>query len=755
MPEYSVIGKSVPRVEGPAKVTGVSRFTADISLPRQLYGRVLGSPHAHARIVAVDTGRAARLAGVKAVVTTGDIRGQIYGYTPDVADQYVLARDKVRFIGEPVAAVAAVDEDTAQEALDLINVEYEPLPAVFDVREAMKPGAPQVHNVECNISRTLKQSFGDVDRGFRDSFYQRTDTFTTQPLAVGAIEPHAAVASFGPEGTLTVWATTQSPYRQRRYLSNTLGLPERQVRVIKLALGGGFCGKNGLYPTDFCASLLSMKTGRPVKIAFTREDVFTSCGGRMPMIIELTTGVDRDGRLMAIEARLIAENGAYNRGSMTPMLLTATLLNLPYRLPNVRYTGLLVYTNNPPTGVQRGAGNPQIRFAVESHLDMIAAELGLDPMDVRLRNSLQPGDVTANRFQIHSCGLQECIEQSCDSLHWRERRGRLGKGRGIGMACGDHSVSSMSGPHDSSQALVKLDHTGAATVLSGAADIGQGSDTTLCQIAAEVLGLPMGDVHIISADTEVTPLDLGTFGSRVTAIAGNAVKIASLDARSQLYEIAAGILEASAQDLEARDGGICVKGAPDKSLSFSDAVAGALAKGKVVLGRGLYNPPTERRDLVTGGNTSPSYSFGAQVAEVQVDAETGEVEITGFTAAQDVGFALNPMGAVGQVEGSVSNGLGQARWEDLVLRDGAVFNASFLDYKLHTALDMPPVATLLVEPVDPEGPFGAKGMAEGGLTPTVPAITNALHDALGVRLTALPASPERVLEAMADSAMQG
>lgn len=748
MAEYSVVGKSLPRVEGPAKATGASRFTGDMSLPRQLYGRALGSPHAHARILAIDTRRAERLAGIKAIITGNDTGGRKYGHTPDMADQYPLAVGKVRFIGEPVAALAAVDEDTAQEALEMISVEYEELPTVFDPWEAMRPGAPQVHDVEFNVSRTFKEHFGDVDRGFRDSFYQRTDIFTTQPLAVCAMEPHASMASFGTEGNLTVWASTQSPFRLRRYLSGVLGLEEDLVRVIKPTVGGGFCGKTGLFSTDFCSALLSMRTGRPVKMTLNREEVFTTCGGRMPMAIELKAGVKRDGRLVAMEAKVTADNGAYNRGSATPMILAGSLMHLPYRLPNVRYTGYLVYTNNPPTAVQRGAGNPQIRFAIEVQLDSIAEELGLDPMDVRRLNALHPGDVTANRFQIRSCALDECIEQACGRHRWKERRGRLGEGQGIGLACGDHSVSSRNGPHDSSQALVKLDHNGTATVLTGAADIGQGSDTTLCQIAAEELGLHLNKVHIIAADTALTPVDLGTFGSRVTVISGNAVKAAAEDARCQLFDTVADRLEARIEDLEARDGRVYVKGTPGKSVSFSDAVSEILARGKSVLGRGLYDPPTEKSDPILGGNSSPNYTFGAQVAEVEVDMETGQVEVVAMTVAQDVGFAINPMGAEGQLEGSLSNGLGQARWEDLVRRDGAILNPSFLDYKMPTALDMSRMTTILVESMDPEGPYGAKGMGEGGLVPTVPTVVNAFSDAVGVRLTGLPLAPERILDAL-------
>ncbi|MDO8691783.1 MAG: xanthine dehydrogenase family protein molybdopterin-binding subunit, partial [Dehalococcoidia bacterium] len=440
MAEYSVVGKSLPRIEGPAKATGVTRFSGDISLPRQLWGRVLGSPHAHARLLDVDTRRAEKLTGVKAIITGKDTLGK-WGYTPEMVDQYPLALEKVRYIGEAVAAVAAVDEDTAQEALDLIRVEYEPLPAVFDFLEAMKPGAPQVHDVERNIAKTLQEHFGDVDQAFPGAFYERTDVFVTQALVNGTLEPHAAVASPGDEGRLTLWASTQAPFKLRRYVAEALGMEEGLLRVIKPAVGGGFCGKSVMFCTDYCSSLLSLKTGRPVRLALNREEVFYHGGGRMPMVIEMRMGVDRDGRFVAIDYKLIAENGAYNRNSLTPMILAGSLMHLPYRLPNSRYEGNLVYTNNPPTGVQRGAGNPQIRFAVETQMDMIAGELGLDPMEIRLRNSLQPGDVTPNRLNVRSCALRECIKQACASHGWNDGRSERAEFRGKGLACGDHSVS--------------------------------------------------------------------------------------------------------------------------------------------------------------------------------------------------------------------------------------------------------------------------------------------------------------------------
>jgi 4-hydroxybenzoyl-CoA reductase subunit alpha len=748
MAEYAVVGKRLPRIDGVPKATGEARFTTDLTLPQALCGKILRSPLAHARLLRLDLSRAQRLPGVKAIITGQDFGGKKYGYLPQprFTDEPPLALDKVCHIGEGIAAVAAVDEDTAQEALTLIQAEYEELPAVFDAEEAMQPGAPLVHDLDSNVAWTLHQDFGDVEAAFRQADYVREEVFYSQPAIHGSLEPQCSLALCEPAGRLTLWSTTQAPFRLRREVASMLGLEEGHVRVIKPHLGGGFCGRIATLPIDLCASLLSLRTGRPVKIAYGREETFYATRGRVPMKIWLKTGVRRDGTLLAHQARVIADNGAYTSLSMTSLILAGNLMNLPYRLPSVRFDGYLVYTDNQPSGAQRGAGNPQIRFATETQLDAIAQEMGLDPLELRLRNSLRPGDTTANGFRISTCGLPQSLQGVAQALAWGQNP--AGCSRGL-AAAGHYGGGAKSRPHDSSAATIKADDSGTFTLFTGASDIGQGAETTLAQIAAEVLGASLSDMRVVAADTALAPADLGTFGSRVTMIAGNAVKAAAEDTRRQFLEMAAELLEARVEDLEARERRIYVRGSPEKGLSLAEVAQASTNRGRPILGRGSYNAPTEPRDPVTSaGHVSPSYAFGAQGAEVAVDPETGRVTVHRMVAAQDLGFPINPMAAEGQLEGSVSAGLGQAISEELVRERGQILNPSFLDYKLPTALDTPQIDTILVETRDPEGPFGAKGIGESGQVPTVPAVVNALRQGGVDGIRELPASPERVWQAL-------
>lgn len=751
MSEYSVVGKRLPRIDGVAKATGEARFTVDMELPRMLHGGILRSTLPHARLLNVDVSQASRLAGVKAIITGRDFGGKKYGYLPDprLIDDSPLAVDKVRHVGEGVVAVAAADEDTLQEALALIQVDYQELPAIFDPEEAMTPGAPLVHDLDTNVAFSLHQDFGNVEQAFRQSDYLREDVFYSQPAIHGSLEPQCAMASYETTGNLTVWSTTQSPFRLRRDVATMMGLPEGNVRAIKPHLGGGFCGRLFTLSLDMCSALLSIKTCRPVRIMYDREETFLATRGRVPMKIFLKTGVKWDGSIQACKVRLIADNGAYNSLSMTTIILAGSMLNLPYRIPSVKFDGYLVYTNNQPSGAQRGAGNPQIRYATESQLDMIAETLGLDPVELRLKNSLRPGDTTANGFKIATCGLPESIQAVAGAVGATVAGGN-GERHGWGMACAGHfGGGAKSRAHDSSSATIKAEDSGSFVLFTGASDIGQGSDTTLAQIAAEVLGARLEDMRVVSADTALTPADLGTFGSRVTMIAGNAVKATAEVARRQLLEVAAQVLEARVEDLEAREGRIYVKGSPDKGLSLAQAAQAATNQARPILANATYNAPTEARDPQTAaGNVSPAYAFGAQGAQVEVDAETGQVIVRVMAMAQDLGFAINPMGAEGQLEGSVSAGLGQALSENIVRRQGQVLNPSFLDYKMPTVLDTPAMKTFLVETRDPAGPFGAKGIGESGQVPTIPAVVNALRQAGASWMRELPLSPEKVLGAL-------
>ncbi|HLA28755.1 MAG TPA: molybdopterin cofactor-binding domain-containing protein [Syntrophales bacterium] len=757
MEKYSVIGKSLPRVDAVVKVTGDAKYTADMMLPGMLYGKILRSPHPHAKILNIDVSKAKRLPGVRAVITGNDTPGKTFGRYQDdplrqqFVDQYALAIDKVRYIGDEVAAVAAIDEDTAEEALDLIDVEYEELPAVFDPEEAMKPGAPRIHDhAEHNVGLILPRHFGDVEKGFKESDHIFEDRFVTQGVTHCALEPHAVLASFDPAGKLTVWSSNQNPFPDRAQLARALDMPEGRVRIIKPHVGGGFGGKVELLSHDVCSSLLSMKTGRPVMIVLTREEVFNATRQRHPMIIKLKTGVKSDGTLMAKECTIISDTGAYYALGPNVMAVTGYVFMLIYRVPNVRYEANLVFTNKQVCGAQRGYGNPQIRFADDSQMDMIAEALAIDPVELRLKNAAQPGDITSMGARITSCGFTECLQKVMERTGWRDKRGKLPGNQGIGMA-GQGMVSGAK-TYDrpfSSGALVELQEDGTIILFTGGADIGQGLNTVLSQITAEVLGVGIEDIRIVAADTEITPWDQGTSSSRATMFAGNAVKLAASDARRQLFEAVAERLEANPEDLEARDRKIFVKGSPEKGISFSDAVlAIRLNKKQPLLGRGYYDPDVERPSPTGKGNVSPSYSFGADVAEVEVDTETGRVKVSKITGAHDCGFALNPMAVDGQVEGATHMGVGYVLTEGFFREEGQTLNSSFLGHKMLTALDMPEVESMIVEPIDPQGPFGAKEVGEGTSVATAPAIANAIYDAIGVRIKDLPITPEKILKAL-------
>lgn len=756
MPDYSVIGKRVPPIDGKPKATGEAKFTVDIQLSGMLYGRILRSPYPHAKILNINAEKAKRLRGVRAVISGRDVpkvKFGVFTHLPQTHDQFGLAMDKVRYIGEEVAAVAAVDEWIAEEALELISVDYEELPTVFEPEEAMQPEAPLIHeNVERNISRVARFQFGDVDQAFRDAHHVREDKFITQPVTHCAFEVHASVAHWDQTGKITLWSSTQCPFKVAETLSYVLGIPLNKIRVVKPFVGGGFGGKtDGLFPIDLCAVLLSRETGRPVKIVNTREEEFCTTRRRHPFKISLKTGVKKDGTLLAIDSKAIADSGAYNSWGPAIIGRAGVQLFMLYRLQNIRYEGYHVYTNKAVSGAMRGWGNLQMRFAADSQLDMIAEDLGIDPVEIRLRNAHHPGDVMPNKAWITSCALPECIVKASQSEGWRERWAKMPKDHGMGMGCWAYVSAAKQLAHDSTAAIIKVFEDGTATLLTGASDIGQGSNTTLAQIVSEQLGIGLDEVTVVSGDTEITPFDLGTFASRVTFISGNAVKAAAEDVKKQVFTFVAEQLEANGSDLIARDRRIYVKGSPDIGMTFSQAVKGCLysKQGQHVLGRGNYNPDTVVVNQLTyEGHSSPAYGFGAQIAEVDVDRKTGQVQVIRIGGAHDCGIAINPMHAEGQLEGAAFGGLGQALYEDLITERGLVMNPSFLEYKVPTALDMPDLRTELVESPDPEGPFGAKGMSEGCQIAPTPAIANAIYHAVGVRIRELPITPEKILEGL-------
>jgi 4-hydroxybenzoyl-CoA reductase subunit alpha len=753
--KYSVIGRRLPRVDGILKATGSAKFGNDLSLPGMLYGKILRSTLPHAHIVHINTQKAEKLKGVRAVITGKDIPPNRYSWFPSLPhtmDDCALAIDKVRFIGDEVAAVAAIDEDIAEEALELIEVEYEELPAVFDPEEAMSPGAPRIHQgIENNILIPLLLNFGDAERGFAESDYVREDRFQTQPVQQCPLETHVTLANYDPSGKFTVWAPNQSPLFLRRDLSISLGVPENRIRIVTPFVGGGFGVKHETLSLTFCSAFLARKTGRPVKIKYTREEQFIATRHRHPLTIMLKTGVKKDGTLVAKKCKAIIDAGAY--AGISPIIpsVVCAFLTVLYRLKNVQFEGYVVYTNNTPAGAHRGFGNPQIRFAAESQLDMIAEDLGMDPAELRLKNAVQSGDITPNKFRITSCGLSDCIKEATTRSRWKEKQGKLPPYRGIGMACGNHTSGARLVVYDSSSCLIRLEEDGTVSLLSGAPDCGQGSDTTISQIVAEELGVTLEDIKITSADSEITPVDLGTGGSRVTFIAGNAAKAAAKDAKEQLLKVAAKILDVGVEHLEIKNRRIYAKNKTKIGISVAEAVQASLSseEGRHILGRGFYNPNTESPNPYTGeGNISPAYSFGAQVAEVEIDPETGQVKVLKMTCAHDVGFAINPMALEGQIEGSILTGMGQALFEEIAKERGQILDPSFLMYKMPTSMQMPEIESILIETIDPEGPFGAKGVGESTQIPTVPSIVNAIYDAIGVRFKNLPITPDKILQAL-------
>jgi len=752
MEEYSVVGKNLPRIDAWEKATGEARYGADLSLPGMLHGKVLRSPYPHARIIDIDTSRAERLPGVRAVVTGRDLPGKRVGFIPATRDLPPLAWDKVRYIGEGVAGVAALDEDIAWEALDLIRVEYEPLPAVFDPLEAMKPGAPQLHeHVENNISFKSIMDYGDVEKAFAEADHVRSDTFVTQPMTHGFLEPHAVVATFDSSGKLTIYANKQSPYIVYRQLAMGLDMPLSKVRVIQTHVGGGFGGKHEPYYLDFAAALLAKKTGRPVRIVDTQEEVLIAGRQRHPMILEIKTAVKRDGTILGCHIKNIADGGAYSSVGALSISIPGLIMSLPYRLPNMRYEGYRVYTNKPFCGALRGHCIPQLRFAVESQLDMIAYDLGLDQVEIRLKNAIQPNEVTGNGLKVTTCQLERCIKEAASSVDWWRRKNSLPAYRGIGFACGALASGARLMGHSASSAMIKIHEDGAVTLLTGSTDVGQGSNTVLSQILAEELGIALEDVRISLVDSEITPIDPGTFGARVTFCSGNAVRAAAQDAKKQLLEVAAEALEANPEDIVFRDRRVYVRGSPDKGMPFVQLVRLAhYQRASPIMGRGVYTPDLAVPDFLTGkGNLSLAYTFAAQVAELEIDPETGKVKIHKMTFSHDCGFAINPMSVEGQLEGGLTMMLGQAFYEDLIRENGQTLNANLLDYKMPTAKDIPEeVLPILVEGPDPAGPYGAKEAGEGTTVATIPAIANAIFHATGIRIKGLPITPETILKGL-------
>ena len=753
MSKLDIVGKREPMLDAADKATGRARFTDDLSYPGMLYGKILRSPLPHAKVLHVDFSGAMKVVGVKGAISGKDIPRKKYGIVPMAKDEYALAIDKVRYIGDDVAAVVATSLDAAEEALSKIRVDYEKLPAVFDPMEAMKPGAPVLHEeIPNNVSATIKKEFGDVEKAFKESDFIFEDTFETQAVNHCPLEPQAALAMVDHSGKVTLWSSTQIPFFLRRNLATTLDIPESKVRIIKPKVGGGFGQKIDLYAKDFCAAFFAMKTKKPVKFVYEREEVFTSTRQRHPMRIWLKTGVKKDGTLLAQQFKVIADGGAYNSTAPLMITLACYFIMLPYHIENLLFEGFHVYTNKPVGGAMRGHGIPQVRFAVEAQLDLISEKIGIDPLDLRLKNAYQTGDPHPAKLFVQSCGFSETLEKAAEAIRWKEKRGKLPFGQGVGLAGASFpsGVSNMS--HISSGAIVKIERDGSITLLTGAADIGQGAETVISQIVAEEMGVSLEDIRITAADTEVTPLDPGTFGSGVTLRAGNAARMAARAAKEKLLEAVAENMETRVEDLESKNHRIYVKDAPGREVSFQEAIKIYQYSDRPmpIIGRGSYLPPAKEPTtlLKEDGNFSPAYSFMTQAAEVEVDTTTGKIKVLKMVTSHDCGRAINPMLVEGQLEGSVVGGMGQALYEDVMTEKGQVQNPSFLDYGIPTALEAPSITSIEVETDDPEGPFGAKESGEGTQLAPAPAIINAIYDAIGVRFNSLPVTPDKILEAL-------
>jgi carbon-monoxide dehydrogenase large subunit len=753
--EYSVIGKAIPRIDALEKITGQAIYGDDLKFPNMLYAKALRSEYAHARILNINIEKAKKLPGVKAVVTGKDapfLGGEA------LMDYPFLAIDKVRYVGEAIAAVAAVDEETAEEAIELIEVEYDPLHVLLDPQKAMEPGAPLIHEKmhtyqrlavikpieNTNICHVLQFLKGDVNHGFDESDFFFEDTFTTQMVQHGAIEPHMAIAQVDPSGKITVWVTNDSPHRLRQDLSSSMGIPLKKLRVISPPyVGGNFGGKGGLKVETLCIPLALKTDHKPVKMVLTREEVFTSSLVRHPGIVTLRTGVKKDGRIWAREAKVIYDTGAYAEKGPTVCHQACVAAVGPYKIPNVKVDGYCVYTNKPIAGAYRGYGIPQVAWAHESQMDIIARQLGIDPVQIRLKNGVEEGDVSPTGQQkLNSVGLKECIKKVAESVDWSRPKGKY---RGQGIACAFKNTKTPSG----SSAIVMVSQDGTVEVLASTVEIGQGSKTILAQMVAEELGVPVENIIMAIPDTDITPFDASTTSSRSTFHMGNAVKKAAKDAKDQILVIAADMLNADSSDLMIERGLIFSKKNPSKKLTISQVIKNKYKAGLDIIGRNSFYPVA---DGETGGMWSaPSifWMYGAHYAEVEVDIETGRVKILKVVGAHDVGKAINPFTCLGQIEGGMVHGIGPALFEEMIIGErGQVENTSFLDYKMPRSLDIPEITSIIVEAHHREGPWGAKGIGEMTVVPMAAAIANAIDDAVGVRIKDLPITPDKILRVL-------
>jgi len=770
-----VIGQRLPKVDGLAKCTGRAKYADDLALPAMLHGKILRSPHPHARIRAIDTSAAEALPGVVAVITGRDLPVP-YGIIPWTRDEYALAVDKVRYIGDAVAAVAAVDEDTALEALDNIRVDYELLEPIFDPEEALRRTDVQIHEPRKpgqngNVTKEVRLAFGDVDAGLAAADVVVEGEYYFEGTTHAPIEPHCALAVWEAEadggGRLTVWSSTQVPHYLHRELARVLGLDPARIRVVQPPVGGGFGGKSEPFDLEFCVAALAMRTGRPVKILYTREEVFYAHRGRHPYRMHYRVGARRDGTLTAVDAHIVLDGGAYASFGLVTTYYAGQLLPPPYRIPAYRFHSTRVYTNKPACGPKRGHGSVQPRFAFEVTLDKLAERLGIDPIELRRRNFLGAYTRTVNELRITSNGFLACLDAVERASDWKQKFRRLPYGRGVGVAgsCYISGTNYPIYPNSMPQAAVQilLDRSGRATVFTGASDIGQGSDSVVAYVVAEELGLPLPHIRVVAADTDLVPVDLGAYSSRETFMVGNACLQAARTLRCRVQDAVAAAWEVDPAEVLLRDGQARWVRDPQRAMPIAEAFQLAEAHFGTLAATGTYDTPKDIHGAYRGGTigASPAYSFTAHVAEVEVDPETGFVEVKTLWIAHDCGRALNPTLVEGQMEGSAYMGFAEAIFEEHIFKDaehgraGLHHGPSLLDYRLPTSLDTPELVSLIVESVDPEGPYGAKEAGEGPLHPSIPAIANAIYDAVGVRIDRLPFSPPRVWRAIQERRARG
>ncbi len=752
------IGKAHRKVDAADRMRGITRYTDDLKLPGMLHCKIVRSPHAHAKILGIDTEPVLAIEGVHGVVTGKDFPTP-YGVIPWTPDENALAVEKALHVGDGVAAIAAVDEDTANAAVRALVVEYEVLPAYFDPEEALAGEQINPYSRKGNLSKKVELEFGEVEKGLDSAHLVIEDQYFYEGATHGALEPHCAIANVEPSGVLTVWSSTQVSHYLHRELAKVLDIPANRIRVIQPALGGAFGGKSEPFDLEFCVAKLAMQTGRPVKCLYTREEVFYAHRGRHPMRMDYRTGFDKDGKILAVDAKTLIDGGAYSSFGLVTTYYSGQLLCAPYDFGAYRFNSKRVTTNKPACGPKRGHGSVQPRFAIECQLDKGAVALGIDPIELRRRNYIGDETATINEFKIGSNGFLECLEKVETSSDWKERYGKMRYGKGLGVA-GSTYISGTNYciyPNEMPQAAVQisLDRSGRARVFSGANDIGQGSSTMLAVITSEELGLQLADIRVVAADSDLCPVDLGAYSSRITLMVGNAC----VEAAKKLRKIVVGHL-ASKWDIPAKrinlvDGMAVDMEDPERSITMAEAFVIAETEEGLLNAVGNFGTRTDRHGEYRGGTigASPAYSFTAHVAEVEVDEETGVVEVTKVWVAHDCGRALSPKIVEGQMEGSVYMGFGEALMEEHTInsdKGGVHPGPSLLDYRMPTFLDTPDIQSLIVEAPDAQGPYGAKEAGEGPLHPIIPAISNAIYDAIGIRLNRTPFSPPTVLAAIAE-----